>query len=205
MATPSDFAGAAQELAQARRECGVAGIDGVLSIADEMSEADLMILLGPIHLGREPVGNPEIGTVFAQELFDHGSAAVGMNDETGVLGVMEDPGPTSPLSDAHTGLVRLQDGAGEQAFTDQARSARERKLTVVEHVDKRAFADFKLEQIGEQPRKPLERYRLGEAQVDGESPQVRPERRARFKPRWRRSLEWLGAARAQAAEQCHPC
>src|SRR5580765_718700 len=71
MATPSDFAGAAQELAQARRECGVAGIDGVLSIADEMSEADLMILLGPIHLGREPVGNPEIGTVFAQELLDH--------------------------------------------------------------------------------------------------------------------------------------
>src|SRR5580765_4933882 len=84
MATPSDFAGAAQELAQARRECGVAGIDGVLSIADEMSEADLMILLGPIHLGREPVGNPEIGTVFAQELLDHSPAAVGMDDEAGV-------------------------------------------------------------------------------------------------------------------------
>src|SRR4249920_3808604 len=98
-APPRDFAGAAEKLAQARRECGVARIDGVLSIADEMSEADLMILLGPIHLGREPVGNPEIGTVFAQELFDHGSAAVGMNDETGVLGVMEDPGPPSPLSD----------------------------------------------------------------------------------------------------------
>ena len=143
--------------------------------------------------------------MFAQELFDHGPAAVGMDDEAGVLGMMEDPGPPSSFADPHAGLVRLQDGAGEQAGTDQARSARERKLTVVEHVDKRAFADVKPEQIGEQPRKPLERYRLGEAQVDGESPQVRPERRARFKPRRRRGFEWLGAARAQAAEQCHPC
>jgi hypothetical protein len=73
-----------------------------LSIADEMSEADLMILLGPIHLGREPVGNPEIGRCSPRN-FDHGSAAVGMNDEAGVLGVIEDPGPPSPLSDAHTG------------------------------------------------------------------------------------------------------
>ena len=54
-----------------------------------MSEADLMILPGPIHLGCEPVGNPEIGTMFAQELFDHGPAAVGMDDEAGVLGVVE--------------------------------------------------------------------------------------------------------------------
>jgi hypothetical protein len=29
-------------------------------------------------------------------------------------------------------------------------------LAVVEHVDERAFADFEPEQIGEQPRKPLE-------------------------------------------------
>ena len=99
----------------------------------------------------------------------------------------------------------MQDGAGEQTGADQARSAREGKLTVVEHVDECAFADFKPEQIGEQPRKPLERNRLGEAQVNGESPQVRPERRARFKTRRRRGFEWLGAARAHAAEQCHPC
>src|SRR4030095_1588746 len=131
MTTPSDFAGAAEELAQSRRKCGVAGLDGVLSIADEMSEADLMILLGPIHLGREPVGNPEIGTVFAQELFDHNPAAVGMDDEAGVLGVMEDPGPPSPLADAHTGLVRLQDGASEQAGTEQAPRARARLPAVV--------------------------------------------------------------------------
>src|SRR5712692_6753320 len=84
--TPAcDFAGAAEKLAQARRECGVAGIDGILGIADEMGEADLMVLLGPIHLGGEPVGNPKIGSVLAQELFDHGPVAVGMNDESAVI------------------------------------------------------------------------------------------------------------------------
>ncbi len=69
----------------------------------------------------------------------------------------------------------------------------------------KAFADFEAEQIGEQTRKPLERDRLGEAQVDGKSPQVRPERRAWFKPRRRRGFERLGAARAHAAKQCDPC
>src|SRR5258708_33653028 len=94
MAPPRDFAGATEKLAQARRECGVAGIDGVLCIADEMGVADLMVLLGPIHLGGEPVGDPKIGSVLAQKLFDHGPAAVGMNDEAGVLRVMEYPCPT---------------------------------------------------------------------------------------------------------------
>src|SRR6267154_1428629 len=147
MAPPRDFAGATEKLAQARRECGVAGIDGVLCIADEMGEADLMVLLGPIHLGGEPVGDPKIGSVLAQKLFDHGPAAVGMNDEAGVLRVMEYPCPPSPLADPHGGLVRLQDGAGEQAGADQARSLREGLLAVVEHVDERAFADFEAEQI----------------------------------------------------------
>ncbi len=103
------------------------------------------------------------------------------------------------MPDPHAGLVRLQDGAGEQAGADQVRLPGEGLLAVVEHVDERAFADFEAEQIGEQTRKPLERDRLGEAQIDGKSPQVRPERRARFKPRRRRGFELLGAARAHPA------
>src|SRR5258708_1045716 len=61
MAPARDFAGAAEKLAQARRECGVAGIDGILGIADEMGETDLMVLLGPIHLGGEPVETQKSG------------------------------------------------------------------------------------------------------------------------------------------------
>src|SRR5258706_3965537 len=130
MAPPRDFAGATEKLAQARRECGVAGIDGVLCIADEMGETDLMVLLGPIHLGGEPVGNPEVRAVLAQELFDHGPAAVGMNDEAGVLRVMAYPCTPSPLADPHASLVRLLDLASEQAGADQARSLREGLLAV---------------------------------------------------------------------------
>src|SRR5258705_852030 len=148
MAPPRDFAGATEKLAQARRESGVAGIDGILGIADEMGETDLMVLLGPIHLGGEPVGNPEVRAVLAQELFDHGPAAVGMDDEAGVLGVVEYPRPPGPLADPHAGFVRLQDGAGEQAGPDQVRRLRASLLAGLEHVDERAFADLKPEQIG---------------------------------------------------------
>src|ERR1700674_3789379 len=100
-----DGAGALEQLAQAGREGGVAGLDSVLGIADEMGEADLMVLLGPIHLGGEAVGNPEVRAVLAQELFDHGPAAVGVDDEAGVLAVMEHPGPPGPLADPHAGFV----------------------------------------------------------------------------------------------------
>src|SRR5258705_10465943 len=147
MAPAGALAGATEKLAQGRSEGGVAGIERVLCIADEMGEAALMVLLGPIHLGGEPVGDPKIGSVLAQKLFDHGPAAVGMNDEAGVLRVMEYPCPPSPLADPHGGLVRLQDGAGEQAGADQARSLREGLFAVREHVAGRAFADFGAGQI----------------------------------------------------------
>ena len=75
---------------------------------------------GPFHLGGEAVGHPVVGTVFAEKLFDHGPAAMGMDDEAGAVGVMEDPGPPGFLANAHAGLVRLQDGAGEELLADQA-------------------------------------------------------------------------------------
>jgi hypothetical protein len=85
------MAQALEQFAQAGREGAVAGLDGVPGVADEVGEADLMVLLGPIHLGSEPVGDPEIRAVLAQEPFDHGPAAVSMDDEAGVLAVMEHP------------------------------------------------------------------------------------------------------------------
>jgi hypothetical protein len=45
---------------------------------------------------------------------------MGMDDEAGVLGVMEDPGPPGLFADPHAGLVRLQDGAGKELVTNQA-------------------------------------------------------------------------------------
>ena len=54
------------------------------------------------------------------------------------------------------------------------------------------------------PRQPLERDGVHEAQIDHESPQVRPERRARRHVGRRVRPESLAAARAQPAMQRHP-
>ena len=93
--------------------------------------------------------------------------------------MMKHPGPPVLLADPDAGLVRLQHRAGEQAGADQAFLPGERRPAVVEHVDQRALADRKPEQIGHQPRQPLERDGVHEAQIDYESPQVRTKRRTR--------------------------
>ena len=88
---------------------------------EAVGEADLMLLLGPADLGAEPVGDPDVRATITEELFDHRLAAAGANHEGRAVGVMEDPTPPGALADPHAGLVRLQDGAGEQAGVDQAR------------------------------------------------------------------------------------
>ena len=200
-AAAADGAGPLQQVLQAGREGDVAGVDGVLGVADEMGEADLMVAFGPAHLGAVAIGDPEVGTDVAEEVRDHVLAAAGADDEAAVVAVMEDPGPPVPLADPHAGLVRLQHAAGEQAGADQARLAGEGVAAVVEHVDQRAFADLEPEQVGHQPRQPLERDGMGEAQVDDKGPQVRPERRAWRHVVRRLRLELPGATRAGSTKQ----
>ena len=45
--SPSDTTGALKEVAKPRRKDRIAGIDSIVGIADEMSEAELMVALGP--------------------------------------------------------------------------------------------------------------------------------------------------------------
>jgi hypothetical protein len=72
-----------------------------------------------------------------------------------------------------------------------------------EHVDERAFADLEPDEVGHQPREPFERDGVGDPQVDGEGPQVRPERRARLETFRRRRLEPRRTARTHPAMQHH--
>jgi len=78
----------------------VAAVDGVLDVALEVSEADLMLLGRPSHLGAEAIGDPEVGTDVAEEFLDDLLAARGTDDKAGGIPVMEDPGPEGPLADA---------------------------------------------------------------------------------------------------------
>ena len=137
---------------------------------------------------------PVVRARLAEEFRDDVLAAALPGDEAGAVGVMEDPDPPGLLADPHSGLVRRQDGAGEQPGADQARLPGEGFPAVIEYVDQGALADVEAEEVAEQVRQPFERDRLGKAQVERKGSQIGAEWRARFQVRRRRRLEPLGAA-----------
>jgi hypothetical protein len=51
----------------AGREGCVTGLDGILGVADQMSEADLLVDFGPAHLRGEPIGDPEVRADITEE------------------------------------------------------------------------------------------------------------------------------------------
>ena len=173
-----DCAGSLQQRAETRSKSNIAGVGGILGVADEMGEADLVVATGPAQLRAEAIGDPEGGADVAEEFYDHVLAAARTDDEATILTVMEGPQPPVPLADPHAGLIRLQHTAGEQTGADQAPLPGEGRPAVGQHGDQGAFADRKPEQIGHQPSQPLERDRMDEPQIDDQGPQVRPKRRA---------------------------
>ena len=62
LAPSADGDGLLQQLLDAWGEGVVTGVDGVLDVAQQMGEADLMVLVGPSHLGPETVRDPDVGT-----------------------------------------------------------------------------------------------------------------------------------------------
>src|SRR5271169_483668 len=200
----ADAAGAPEQMAQSGRKEAVAVVDGVLHVADEMGEADLVLLRRKSQLGAVAVGDPEVGAVFAQEGLRHAFATRGLDHEDSVVLVVEDPQPPVPLADPEAGLVRFHRGSRQQARTDEACLPREGVTSRVEHVDEGACADVEAEEIGDQPRQPREGDALGEAQIDDQCAQVWPERRSLRKSFRRRSLELPGATRAGSAEERNP-
>src|SRR5215469_3046284 len=193
-----------QQDLEVRGEDFLAAVDRVLNIAQQMSEADLMILGRPAHLGTDAVGHPERWTNLAEELRDHALAARWANAETGAVAMVKNPGPDSPFADAHAGFVRLECGAGQQVLPDPVRLALERRRGLPKHVGERALADLQAEQVEQQARQALEWDRLPETQIQHQGPQIGAEGRARLQPGRSTRVEPLGAAGAGDAEQCHP-
>jgi hypothetical protein len=118
--------------------------------------------------------------------------------------MVEHPEPPVRPPDPHPSLVRSQDRAGEKPRLDQARLGRKRRPAGVEDIDQRAFADVEPEQVPQHAAQSCQRDALDRTQIDHEGAQVRPERRSRFQPDWRRGLEAFRAARADPAMQRHP-
>jgi hypothetical protein len=56
-----DCAGSLQQRAETRSKSNIAGVDGILGVADEMGETDLVVTPGPAQLRAEAIGDPEGG------------------------------------------------------------------------------------------------------------------------------------------------
>jgi hypothetical protein len=112
--SPPDPAGAAQQMPQRGREDVVPGVDGILHVADEMREADLIVHARPAHLPAVAVGHPEIEPEVAEEVLHHFFRARGRGDEKRAVVMVEDPQPPVSLADPQTGLVGLRDRSAEQ-------------------------------------------------------------------------------------------
>ena len=91
IASAPDRAGAFEQTFHAGGEYRVAGVDGVLNVADQMRQTDLMAAVGPTHLACQAIGEPEVGPPWAEEGLDHRLRSVGIDDEHGVVGVVEHP------------------------------------------------------------------------------------------------------------------
>src|SRR5216683_580030 len=121
----ADGYGLLQQVLDAGRKADVASVDGVLDIAQQMSKAGLVPGPCPTHLRAEPVRHPEIRAHRAEELADHRLATARPDQEASAVAIVKDPGPPRLLAEPRAGLVRLQDGAGQQPLADQAGLARE--------------------------------------------------------------------------------
>ena len=75
VAPPPEGAGALEQALQAGRERGLALIDDVLDVADQMREAELMLAPSPADLAAQPVRQPDVRPPVAQELLDDGLGA----------------------------------------------------------------------------------------------------------------------------------
>ena len=116
-APAADSAGPLQKALEGRREDGVAGIDGVLRIADQMGEADL-VRRGMPALGREPIGDPHLWPGIAEELDGHDPAACRRDRVIDRRRRSEHPLPVRLAADAGRGLVAGDHGRRAHGLGD---------------------------------------------------------------------------------------
>src|SRR5437899_4289475 len=126
IASPPDGTGAFEQALQARREDGVARLDRVLHVADQMGETNLMLAPGPAHLAAIAVRDPVVRAMIAKEGFHRRLGTVLVGNEDGAVGVMEYPQPPVRLADPEAGLVGGHDRAGEEPRLDVLRRRQER-------------------------------------------------------------------------------
>src|SRR3954470_15168008 len=174
---------------------GVAAVERVLGVAQEVGKAGL-VLLAPARLRPEPVGDPNTWPHAIEEALDHVLVAPWFDDEAATVGILEHPQPPVGLAHAKARLVRADHRPRQQSAADRRHLRRERRRRSLEHRRQRALAQLHPELHVQNRGQPLIGHGVTLPQMHHRRPQVLAERRSRFHPRRRHRLERRAAARA---------
>ena len=107
-----------QQHLHARREDRITRVDGVLTIAPLVRQADLPEI-GMALLGTVEVGHPDARPMAGQHLGHHAGGAAVTDHMDHHLVVLEHPVPVGPAGDAHRGLIEADDAAAAQSGEDR--------------------------------------------------------------------------------------
>ena len=204
VATLADGAGALQQAFEAGGKDRVAVVDGVLSIANEVGEADL-VLLGMAGLCGKAVRDPHLGPSACQEASDHGLAAARSNNVPNGCRTAEHPLPVGFSLDPRRGLVASDDGGGAHIGLDGLASGRERHGGPRQHVGDGALRQRQAKQPAQHLDKPVETDHLAGMQINDKCNDAGAERASWRHVGRRRGGDALAAAGAGATMQIDPC
>src|SRR3954465_13128575 len=120
---------------------GVAAVERVLGVAQEVGKAGLG-LLAPARLRPEPVGDPNTWPHAIEEALDHVLVAPWFDDEAATVGILEHPQPPVGLAHAKARLARADHRPRQQSAADRRHLRRERRRRSLEHRRQRALAQL---------------------------------------------------------------
>src|SRR3954454_5987139 len=103
-AVAPDADSAAHQRYPPSRQYGVAAVERILCIAEDVSETGL-VLFAPACLRPQPVRDPDARAHAAEEARDHVLVAPRFDDEAATVGVLEHPQPPSGLAHAKARLI----------------------------------------------------------------------------------------------------
>lgn len=190
-------------IADLRRHHAVAAVDGVLNVAQDVGQADL-VYLPQLLLAGVAVGDPHLGPMIPQDVGGHHpSPAGGDGVQHSVVG-LEHPLPVGHAVNPGRGFVRGDDGGGQELGLDRGAGGIERRPHAVEGIGDGAFGDSQPKHFLQQARQPLEADMMAVMQVGQQRADTRTERRSRRHGGGRRGPVAPTALPTAAAEQFHP-
>jgi hypothetical protein len=120
---------------------GVAAVERILGIAEDVSEAGL-VLLAPACLRAQPVGDPDTRPHAVEEALDHVLVAPRFDNEAATVGVLEHPQPPIGFAHAKARLVRADHRPRQQPAADRRHLRCEGRRRCLQHRRQRALAQL---------------------------------------------------------------